>query len=683
MWGVEFRGIDPDVSAVADVVERVNSSSQGRGSESPKIQPYLHGVQGLRTVAALMVAVYHIWFQRVSGGVDVFFVVAGYFAAGSMLKVVSLPSQRDRLRAVGQYWMRTLRRVVPSAVVVVVGTVLAGLLFLPRSQWQAAIQHGWASLTFRENWNLIQAGHDYLQQDLDVSAFQQFWALGIQVQAYFLFPVFALLAGVVARFVRGTLRRVLFLAVVSAAMLSFAFSVWFTVVDQTSAYFHLGARFWEFLAGVVLALALTNKVANQHLMRLVGWLGLATILGFAAILDPSPHLPGWLAVVPVVAAGAVILAARQGAEPSILRSRPMLWFADASFAFYLWHWPVLVFYRWQFGEGVSVKVGVAIIVLSAVLAVATTELVEKPVRESVLLRRSAVATIISAALLLSLGAVGLKLWALEDERRQEAEWHAVADVLAGAAVPEGEVVPAPAIARLDRSVAYDKNCQVGTSEKRVTTCDWGAVESETRMVLVGASKDTQWIDAVARTADELGVHLQTITKGACPFGDMALADFNVDPTCLAWSVEVMDGILSNPPDLVITTATRPVAKVDSVPEWKRRYLERLSAAGVPVLGVREGPRFGFNVPNCIDSKGVEGCSVERWRVYRSLEDLDVPELDGFTFLDMADEFCDETMCSPERDGVLVAWDGSHMTRTWTLVHGHALHEAIVAKLSEG
>lgn len=34
-------------------------------------------IEGLRIVAALLVAVYHIWMQRVSGGVDVFFVVSG------------------------------------------------------------------------------------------------------------------------------------------------------------------------------------------------------------------------------------------------------------------------------------------------------------------------------------------------------------------------------------------------------------------------------------------------------------------------------------------------------------------------------------------------------------------------------------------------------------------------------
>lgn len=35
-------------------------------------------IEGLRIIAALLVAVYHIWIGRVSGGVDVFFVISGF-----------------------------------------------------------------------------------------------------------------------------------------------------------------------------------------------------------------------------------------------------------------------------------------------------------------------------------------------------------------------------------------------------------------------------------------------------------------------------------------------------------------------------------------------------------------------------------------------------------------------------
>ena len=49
-------------------------------------QQYLMEVQGLRTVAALLVAIYHVWLHRVSGGVDVFFVVAAYFLVAGLMR---------------------------------------------------------------------------------------------------------------------------------------------------------------------------------------------------------------------------------------------------------------------------------------------------------------------------------------------------------------------------------------------------------------------------------------------------------------------------------------------------------------------------------------------------------------------------------------------------------------------
>ena len=60
----------------------------------------------------------------------------------------------------------------------------------------------------------------------------------------------------------------------------------------------------------------------------------------------------------------------------------VLWVADASFAFYLRHWPLLVFYRHQSDEQVDLAAGLAIIGVSLVLAVITTKLIEDPIRKS-------------------------------------------------------------------------------------------------------------------------------------------------------------------------------------------------------------------------------------------------------------------------------------------------------------
>ena len=45
-------------------------------------------IQGLRAIASLLVASYHIWFGNVSGGVDVFFAIGGYLLAMSLMREV-------------------------------------------------------------------------------------------------------------------------------------------------------------------------------------------------------------------------------------------------------------------------------------------------------------------------------------------------------------------------------------------------------------------------------------------------------------------------------------------------------------------------------------------------------------------------------------------------------------------
>lgn len=642
---------------------------------------YLYGVQGLRTVAALMVAVYHIWFHRVSGGVDVFFVVAGYFAAGSLLKVTSLPTATQRLAGVGRYLLRTARRVIPSAAVVILGTVMAGTLFMPRSQWQTTIPHGWASLRFWENWYLIETGNDYLSQGLAASPFQQFWALSIQVQSYVVFPLLALLVTVAARFMRRPQRQGLLLGMATVFFSSLIYSTFLTTTDQPTAYFHLGTRLWEFSAGTILALVLREPIGNRVVMRILGWAGLLTIISFAAFVDPSQMLPGLVALVPVSAGAAIIAAAKHGVEPGILKTRPMLWFADSSFAFYLWHWPILVFYRFQFQEAVSLQGGVAILLLAAILAVATTTLVEQPFRTAKRLQKSAALSIIACIALLTPAAAALAVWSAVDASQRDEDWQAVESLIAGNMPTDGTFVPSTAIARQDTSEAYERRCQQWPNSAEVITCVWGNESSDTTIALVGASHSTQWIDQLAATADELEVRLVSITKGACPFGDMSQADFPVDPTCPVWMEEMLGNLLDDPPDVVVTVATRSVDGVEQVPTWKLPYFQRLSAAGIPVLGIRDNPRFGFDVPACIDTLGVDACSVLRSEVLTPLAGLGIPSLPHFTFLDTADDFCTEDVCFPVRDGVLMSWDGSHLTRTWTMVNGSRVRDAINAELS--
>ena len=72
---------------------------------------YRSEIQGLRAVAALLVAAYHIWFGRVSGGVDVFIVVSAFLITTALLKQVETGGRVQ----FGMFWGGLVRRLVPAA----------------------------------------------------------------------------------------------------------------------------------------------------------------------------------------------------------------------------------------------------------------------------------------------------------------------------------------------------------------------------------------------------------------------------------------------------------------------------------------------------------------------------------------------------------------------------------------
>lgn len=55
-------------------------------------------VQGVRTLALALVAAYHVWFGKVSGGVDVFLFISAFLLTRSMITSVERARHRGPSR---------------------------------------------------------------------------------------------------------------------------------------------------------------------------------------------------------------------------------------------------------------------------------------------------------------------------------------------------------------------------------------------------------------------------------------------------------------------------------------------------------------------------------------------------------------------------------------------------------
>jgi peptidoglycan/LPS O-acetylase OafA/YrhL len=93
-------------------------------------------IEGLRAVAAILVAVFHIYLQRVSGGVDVFFAVSGFLLTTSLLAEADRRQRVEFLRFCG----RLVLRLFPAAMLVLFAVCAASLLWMPESRWRGIIE---------------------------------------------------------------------------------------------------------------------------------------------------------------------------------------------------------------------------------------------------------------------------------------------------------------------------------------------------------------------------------------------------------------------------------------------------------------------------------------------------------------------------------------------------------------
>lgn len=333
---------------------------------------YRADIDGLRAVAVLSVVVYHAHASALPGGfvgVDVFFVISGYLITKLIAADIA-----DNSFSIAHFYVRRAKRILPALFTVLVSTWILGLWLLVPSE-RAALGRSIASAAaFTSNVGFWQ-DTGYFDIMAERKPLLHTWSLAVEEQFYLLWPVALFLANRF-RFNRGY-------EVATFIAASFALSVYLVERHPPTAFYLLPSRAWELLIGAVLALKLV-PFPSSEIMRNVGALaGLTLIATSLFVLGPATPFPGWSALLPCVGAGLVIASGERGdnvASKYLLSLRPVVFIGLISYSLYLWHWPLLTLARLtQRGTLTTVQV-IAVVLVSAILAITTWHFVERPLR---------------------------------------------------------------------------------------------------------------------------------------------------------------------------------------------------------------------------------------------------------------------------------------------------------------
>ncbi len=648
--------------------------------QAPRKSSFRPEIQGLRSLAVLMVVTYHIWFGRVSGGVDVFLLISAF------LMTLQFTGRQERREPVAllKHWLHLFRRLLPAAVTVIIATLAASYLFLPRPRWLDLIEHGWASLFYRENRLLQEQSADYYATNHGLaSPLQHFWSLSIQGQVFILWPmIFVLAAWAAARF-RLSYRPLLAYVFFAIFAVSLGYSMYFTANNQAQAYFDTGARLWEFALGTLVALVLPGLHLSRRTRIVMGWVGLVAILTCGLLLNVQAAFPGVAALWPTLAAALVIAAGQTQSTAGVdrfLSSKALVKLGGLSYALYLWHWPLLVIgLAWSGKEHAGWLSGSVIILASLVLAYLTTRFIETPWRRwkwpEVNRRRAVLAILLAVAV----AAAPLGAWrhqilqsssissiGLDNPRYPGARAASEGYVFS----PDSKAHPVPTLEVIAGEwPEFPQPCE--DAGENASICTNSITEGRKNIVVMGSSHAFVLNTAVFAMAGKYQWGVTSITKGFCPLGGGIAS--GADEACQRFNEEGMARVLAMKPDLVLTTSTRTFGDPEApevLDEGWVRDVQRLNEAGIPVVAVRDTPRMPANTPECLaeNPQSPEVCGSNRAASFSPVPPTDAAadRLPGTRFIDLSRYFCADTFCPAIIGNVVVYKDDNHVTRSYML-----------------
>jgi peptidoglycan/LPS O-acetylase OafA/YrhL len=348
---------------------------------TPQIS-YRADIDGLRAVAVLSVVGFHAFPKLIPSGfvgVDVFFVISGFLISSLILNGL-----KDGTFSYLDFYSRRVRRLFPALIFMFMVVWGLGWFILLPSDYTALGWHMLGGAAFYGNvQTFIESGYfDALAANKPLL---HLWSLGVEEQFYIIFPTLLVLLW---RY--GAMRQSLALI----GIVSFALNIAF-VRDHSSFTFYLPmTRFWEFLAGGMLACLFVHDFKSflprpfvffaSFRRNILATTGLALILVGVAFASEDAF-PGWWGLPPVLGAAFLIASGPHAwVNRTILANPGMVFIGLISYPLYLWHWPLLVLghatMRHGYGNEYARTTTLVVIGLSFVLAWLTYQFVEKPLR---------------------------------------------------------------------------------------------------------------------------------------------------------------------------------------------------------------------------------------------------------------------------------------------------------------
>lgn len=626
------------------------SSSHGRARAD---------LQGLRAVAVLAVIGYHFSIPGMPGGfvgVDVFFVLSGFFITRLLLRELE---GHGRIRF-GRFWANRVKRLLPNSLLTILCVLATSALLLPHYRLVGISYDAMAAAAFFANFHFADRAVDYFHLDDSASPLLHYWSLAVEEQFYLALPLAMALAAIRPLF---GLRTAIVVLLAVIATVSFAASLVELGHSQPDAFFEPWFRAWQLACGGLVGVAFDRREACGAARGAGAAIGLLAIVASILLLHDDMSYPGVWGLAPTLGTAALVFGVDAGGLSvpirRVLEMPAMMVIGDMSYSLYLWHWPVAVFMAALWPSATGATTILAGLAVSGLLASTAYFLVERPVHRMELPARG-------LWRVLGAGAVGVA-------------------AVAGATTLPSRTDPAVAAliaeAAADLGSNYKNGCHRDFDFTDQPDCRFGHPGGP-RVVLFGDSHAAQWFTPLVKAGEEAGWEVQAWTKTGCPTADVVIwypRTRSVYEQCTEWRAARLRALMDDPPDLVVLgnfadyhgwifdeARGRDANRTTTEKLWSEgmvRTGKALVAAGIRVVELRDTPSMYASYKDCLSAGEWGACVRPR---DDALAGMPSPPVDSplYIGLDLTDALCSAASCPAVIGGVIAYRDSNHLTASY-------------------
>lgn len=555
---------------------------------------YRPDIDGLRAIAVIFVVLFHAFPGILPGGfigVDIFFVISGYLITG----VILANMQKDSFSFLNFYKRRILR-IFPALIIVLAACCFAGFFLFWPNEYEALGRHVAGGTAFMAN-ILLYFEMGYFDAAAHAKPLLNLWSLGIEEQFYFIYPLIL--------WACCKLRRLAAPGMALLCILSFADNIYMAFRHPDADFYLPLSRFWELLAGSCLQMLQHQNPCQTWAAARSGFLqcflpvcGLSC-LAAGALLCKSSSYPGFMALLPVAAATAIIASGQNGFFNRVVLAKPVCVFTGRiSYTLYLWHWPLLSFTYIILGRPAyenAWAVRLFLVAAAFALATLTYKYVEMPVRFGPFLGRKKVACLAGGMFLV--GMLGVAIW------------------LTGGMPARMADRAREMYSQLSLPPTHDAACleYAGAKEKDYFFCRYAPAHGNQTIALLGDSHAHAAFSGLARLGAEMGFN--TLLLGRIPERTDSLEEIKQQKErmlkLLARKQEIKTVVIifrgnhylmarHNPGDRKnFALPTRDYADLEQ--EFVR-FLEQITALGKSVLLVEDNPDLNADINDALPRK---------------------------------------------------------------------------------